>query len=410
MAEPHNIALVVGANIDPLRRDMRQATSTVGDFATKSRENLNIAGKAFIPFGATAAASLAALYVQGAKVIDQQAKSARALGGTTEAFQALAHAAELAGVASTVVEADLRKLNRELANPSERTAGMLRELGLSAQQLMGLDIDARVATIADRFRELGYTTAQTDAALKDMAVEAQGLGKMFLDGGQQIRDAREELQAWGVAITDIDAAKVEAANDAFSRVRTVLGGVGQALAREVSPFVEALTRQFTEAAKEGGGVGAIVARGFQTAIRAGGFLADMVRGLHVGFKGLEVAGNAFSYAITAAMRAAWNSTAAFTDSVIVDVNKIINAFNKIPGVQIANVDYFSDSAFIQGLNLAADVAQDRLATVRQEFQALATEPMPSENFKQWADEVVAEADRVAASVVAARRRRGGGSR
>lgn len=389
MSETANIGLVVGANIDPLRREMQQAAGYVSSFGSDARTSLgrlshdagfllgNVA-KSFAAMGAAGVAGLTAITVAGANFVDNQSKLARHLIGTVDGVNALQYAADLSGVQIEALSEQVRKLNATLANPSDATKKALAELGLSAEQLLKMDVDQRVAVLSDKFKELGYSMAQIDATLKLIGVEGKDLGKLFLEGGEGIRAAREELEAWGFAISDIDAAKIEAANDSFSKAERILSGVGQVIAAKVAPYVEDLITKFTEAAKTGGGAGGLIAKGFEPVFKAVTFTIDAVAGIGRTF---EIAGKTATLAFLSVEATLWATAGAILNGPAKAVNYFIDTLDKIPGIDI---DFRVPTTIGDAFTANAKTALDAVTMGMADIQETLLKPLPGTAIEDWA--------------------------
>ena len=214
--------------------------------------------------GGTMAAAVSALALatrQGLKSVDDLAKASDKLGLTTEALQGLRRAAELTGVASNTLDMGIQRMTRRVSEAAKGTGeakDALLELGLSAQRLNQLSPDKQFQAIA---RAMGDVTNQSDRVRLSMRLfdsEGVALVNTLKLGEQGLQDIQREIEAYGLGISRVDAAKVERANDAFSRASAILGGIGQQLAVEVAPLLEIITNRFLESAKSGNLVGRAV--------------------------------------------------------------------------------------------------------------------------------------------------------
>ncbi len=73
------------------------------------------------------------------------------------------------------------------------------------------------------------------------------------NGGDAIRNASKEVKDFGLSLSAIDAAKVEAANDAMDRVGLATEAVQNRIAVELSPIITAMANKFNDATKEAAG-------------------------------------------------------------------------------------------------------------------------------------------------------------
>src|SRR5690606_33570369 len=103
------------------------------------------------------------------EAIDAQAQLAKNIDGTIGGLRALEKAASNVGVSKDELRKSVERLTMRLGEAIRgegRMKSMLDELGLSAEHLMSLDVDERVAAIADRVQEMGLSAAQTADLLR----------------------------------------------------------------------------------------------------------------------------------------------------------------------------------------------------------------------------------------------------
>jgi len=253
------LRILIGGDSKDLDKLLAQTGKGLASFGNKL-EKAAFAGIAAA--GAAAAASLVALTVSSMSTIDAQSKLAHRLADTVENVQTLQYAADLAGVPVEALATSSGKLNQRLAEAARTGAGpahdALRRLGLEAGKLLQMGTADRLATIADRMTELGYTTAQQADVLRQFGVRGQELLSLFEEGGDAIRAAAKDVRDFGVATSRIDAVKIEQANDAWTTARLVLTGIGNQLAVTLAPVIKDVADRFVAAARESGGFGEVI--------------------------------------------------------------------------------------------------------------------------------------------------------
>lgn len=218
-----------GAKFD---KDVKRQKSKISRFAA-------FAKRAFAPLAAAAAAIGSARSVkQTLDQVDAQAKLARSLGTTVESMQVLARAGELAGVGQAQLEQGSKDLFRRLSQAAASggpAADALDRLQLSAGDLLKLPLDDRISKINAALLE--HVPAAERAAVAGALFGEEGAIAMTRLDPQTMRQATEEVQKYGRAISDIEAAKIEQANDALSRVGLFVKGIGTDLTVAVAPML-----------------------------------------------------------------------------------------------------------------------------------------------------------------------------
>lgn len=261
----------LSADTAEFKRKLTQAERTAEKFGRAVGSSLRT-GITALAAGATAGAvALAALTKSSFETISAQVDLAKRVGASVAAIQTLQYQTELTGGSSEALAKALGTLNVRLGEAAREGAGpayeAVKRLGLSIQALTEMDADERIKAISDRMAELGYSTEQQADTLRSLGIRQQEIINLFQEGSAAIDEARAELQAWGVLLSDIDAAKVEAAGDAWDKIKMVLTGVGNQIAIRLAPLISAIADSIGEAAKRAGGFGSVIDAAIGGAVR-----------------------------------------------------------------------------------------------------------------------------------------------
>ena len=220
--------------------------------------------------------------------IDATVKGADALGMTTEAFVALRHQADLAGIDMDSLQQPLTMLQKNLvdaANGSGTAGVALTAMGLSAARLADLPTEQALGQIGDALSKIP-NAAERSATAADLFGMRAGprLMNLLTQGSAGIAAAREEAERLGITFNRVDAAKVEQANDAMTRVHAVMTGLFQKLAIEFAPAVQGVAEAFTKSASEGEGWGKKIVGSAEWAAVGIAAIADVVNLVTAGWK------------------------------------------------------------------------------------------------------------------------------
>lgn len=407
--EDPNIAVKVGGDVTSLQGAMNKGSKSVKSFSKNAAKYSRQAVNQFAKVGAAAAVlgagMVAALYTKQSKVIDQLAKTADALDVTTERLQAMRYQSELSGVSSDEFDKSLRKLETRLGEAARRggtAAQAFSDMGIDIDKLMMMRPDQQMQAIADGLSKVENQSLKASITMDIFGREGikmvKVLGALSKEG---VDPTVAKLEKMGIAITRIDAAKVEAANDAFFKAQKVTESLANTLTVELAPYIEEVANQFISAAEEGGGFNSQVVDTINTTLRGFAKVADVIQGLKVVFKGLELVAVGFGGAVVSVMEVSGTAVAALIDNVIRNVNMAIAALNKLPKVDIASVDPFSESDFMKGLHRLGDASRNKVGEVRSELHNLAMQEMPSDKVEEFLATVTARANEAAASVAKA---------
>jgi hypothetical protein len=367
----------------------------VGDNSDLTKK-LGVSTKAVAAFGAAAVtaavAATAALVKAGLQSADAQVKLARSLDGTITGLQALDRAANRAGVSSGELEGALSRLNQNLGRAMLEggpAADALERLGLNAQQLSALDVDERMAAIADQVKALGLNSQETAAILRDLGIRQASVVNLMRDGGDAIRESKDRLAEYGLTMNNIDARKIEAANDAMGEFSVIMDGVSQKLAAKFAPAIELIATKFADAAAEGEGIGSGVDKAYEMIKTSAIFIINAIDGVARTFEVAGKAGAAFALGVTKAILELAN---AIINGPTKAVNELINLMNKIPMLEIGEI----------GLtNFGEDIAQQLLivdGALREagaDIQNTLLRPLAGDEFKKLLDEAEVNAEQIA---------------
>jgi hypothetical protein len=398
--------VTLGAKTEQLQRDLDKAQQKLQDTETSMRSVINSAAKLGIAAVAAGAAIVTGLVASGLEAIDNQYELARSMDATIDGLRALQLAAKDAGVEEEALAQAARALNARLGE-AQRQGGeardVLRALGLSAAELSRMDVDKRFAAIADRVRELGLSSAQTGDVLRTLGIRSLQMVEFMQSGGDAVRGARLEIEEFGLSISEVDAAKVEAAKEALERVGLVLESVRNELTIALAPILEELATRFNNLVKANGGFAESLQSVIAGGIRGFGKMADTARGLHVVLKGAELIGVGFGSAMLTVFDLVIQGFVGLDNAIAKGTNSMIEQLNKLPGVDILPVELTDpESGFAGALRRMADESRDRVGAIRAELHELAMTPMPSENIEEFFTAVQARAEEAAQATVAAR--------
>lgn len=348
----------------------KKATAAVGNFAKYSAAAAAAGG-----------AITAALYVKASQAIDAQAKLAQQLNTTSSSMATITRAGELSGIGIEKITSASRALTTRLAQAS---TGMgpavdgIERLGLSADKLASLPLDERIATINQRIRETVPASQQAALAAQFFGEEA-GTAILTLSG-DTLAQARKETELFGLALSDVDAAKVEMANDAFSTFGMAADGIIQQLTVQLAPIVKAISDEFVNAADEAGGFGNIAIDAFEKVINVAAFVADAADGVKRVF---ELMSDRIILVINRAM--------AVVSKI---VSGILSGLSRIPGVD------FSET--VNSLNQFSSTSFNIVKQARENIDKTLAKPMAGDALRQFVDDARAAGEAAAQAAIEGR--------
>src|SRR5207247_2365101 len=99
--------------------------------------------------------------------------------------------------------------------------------------------------IADKISKIENPAERATAAMQIFGKSGQQLLPLMMSGAEGLAAAQKEAEKLGLTYNRVDAAKVEAANDSMTRMKAVVTGVGNQLAIQLAPFIDAAATKLT---------------------------------------------------------------------------------------------------------------------------------------------------------------------
>lgn len=369
------------ANSASYNNELKKSKQQTNEWASDVKRYAKVGAAALAVAAVGSAAGLARLTAESMTNADALAKHADKLGISTEALAALRHQAELNGVSTKALDVGLQRMVRrvsEAAQGSGVAASALAELNINAVHLAQLSPDQQFSKIADAMEQVNNQSDKVRLGFKLFDSEGVGLINSMRGGSDAIIAAREEADQLGITISRIDAAKIEAANDATHRSSQVWKGLGNTLAASVSPFITAMKTEFVESAKESNGFRDHVATGMKVVSKAVGFAGNAVHGMKIAWKGTQLV------------------VATFIAETLTHLQSLgqglIDFANLIPGIDIK----LDPNSGIAGF---AKVAQSQVGKLKKELHGMAMDELPSDKVDKFFAKIQSDAQKAAEEVV-----------
>ena len=335
------------------------------------------AGSIGVAAFAGSTAALTALTAAGLKSADALGKTADKLGVMPQALQGVQRAAALTGVKLETANMALQRMVRRTAEAAQGTGearNALKELNLDATVLAQLSADEQFAKIAGAMENVASQGDKVRLSMKLFDSEGVALVNTLALGEEGLKAISKEIDDYGIALTRVDIAKIEAANDSLFKAKEVVSGFGQQLAVQFSPLLEAASNQFLEMAKQAGGAGTVATQVFNSLITGAGFVADAINGISLVFQAIKVI--------------AFNAVAGVV-AVLAELESGVVGF----------VNLITGSEFKGAITGISEQLVSAAVNATEEFQAALLEPPPSEKIQAFVAPIIAAANEAAAAAV-----------
>lgn len=344
--------------------------------------------------GAAAVAGLTVLTTKSMESIDAQAKLSDRLGISTEALAAFNLQGKLAGASGDDVNGALQKMSKNLGDAAQgfgQARTLLRAMNVDMDALAQMNTEDQYKAIADAIRGLDSPAKQVSATLAIFGRSGANMLNMIKGGSDAFEAAKKQATDYGLAISRIDAAKVEAANDAMTRAQKVVEGYGNKLAVALAPLIEASANEFVNLAKQAGLTSDAIVADVRVMVVAIGKMADLLDMIEMGWKNIK--------------QVSAQGAADVLDGVKKATNDVLNP-EDVWNNTLASIPIFGE--LLQGtigaqkdtiIPALQKVSADTAAAINDGMEA----SLPSETFAAKFDEIVKKSQKAAEAVAAVNR-------
>ncbi|WP_052010071.1 MULTISPECIES: hypothetical protein [unclassified Alteromonas] len=373
------------ANLTTFRNRANTAVKSIGGMQARIAGLVGVAG-----FGAMISGSL--------KAGDSIAKLSDRVGISTESLSALQHMAELNGESIEGLDKSIEKMSRSIGEAS-RGIGTgkkaFEELGISINQLQGLNAEERFLTIAEAIKGVGDKSLQASYASDIFGRSGIKLINTLDQGREGFEAAKNEVESLGLALNRVDAAKIEAANDAILRAQKAIKGVSLQASSQLSPLIEAVATAFTESATQGNNFGETVKNVITGSSKVVGVFADGIHGISIILKTVELAVKGFGTVWATVLDTVVNQgLIPFANKIneyalgpIKDVLSFASEYSDTAKQMLNELSSFEGVKNVDGITNFADSMKESLESSRVDLQNAMMKTIPSVAMKAKIDEV-----------------------
>lgn len=370
------------------------------------REQINSTSAKFVAIAGPA--GLGALVATTVKAETELVRLARSVNVSSDTMSEWAHAAGTVNIESDKM-ADIFKDVSDKIGDFARTGGgaaadMFEQLNLDIHELRNLKPDEQLLKIGTALESVN-SESEKIFFLEALAGDASRLLPLLENNGEQLQALQQEARDFGVSISEVDAAKLEAANRSFERIGGAVKGLKNRLSVQLAPVISVVAEKVIGVATEGNNMGKVVTKAIGWIVKGVGVLADGVRGVQVIFAGLKVAGSALAAGLVGAftglasvvtrvfqgIKLKWIEVFA---AILTPLAKLSDTAAEVLTSLKAELDEpFKDPPFLAGLKAKTEELSDTTGELKDELHALLLEELPSAVFEQKWNEIQAEAER-----------------
>lgn len=268
MATIGKLVVTLTTKTSKFNKGLKRSAARVSAFATDIGGSIKRIARFGAVMTAVAVGAIAVFTKRAFESVDAVAKLARQVGASIDGLRGLQRAAVLTGASSEAVAKALGFMTKALG---EAKTGIgegkqaLELLGLSFEDLIALPAEEAVGKIADRMNTLATQSEKAFVASKLFGRGGLALINTLALGSKGLEEMAQGLKILQGSMSDVDAGKIEKANDAVADMQLSFKGLFERVAVNVAPFVtniaEKMTRLFIFIRKQAANaVPAILAR------------------------------------------------------------------------------------------------------------------------------------------------------
>lgn len=215
----------------------------IGKSTANMSANFKKAGLAMTAMGAAMVFALVKVVNSYSKAGDEVAKMAKRTGFGTEALSELRHVANITGADLGTIEKATKKMSKSLVDASDGMTTYIRafeRINLNVEDLMRLAPEDQFWAISNAIGSLEDPTLRAATAQDIFGRAGTALLPMMAETGEAIAALRQEAHDLNLVFDEEAAAAAEAFEDAKTRLKGALMGIGAAIAQQVMPHLEKL--------------------------------------------------------------------------------------------------------------------------------------------------------------------------
>ena len=414
MAEAANIMVQVGADIDALKQGMQKGAKSVGEFSSKISPALNDAATKIAKVGAAASIAAAGGLLAMTKSATSSGRELKILSQISntsiQEFQNLSSAAAEFGITSEKLADQLKDVKDRVGDFLATGGGPMSDffdniapkVGVTAEQFKNLSGAQSLQLYITSLEKANLSQAEMTFYLEAMASDLTQLAPLFANNGALISENEKRIKEMGLALSDLDVMQLEEGAKAFTRMKESSAAAANVIGAKLSPFVVAVTEKMDELSRAGGDFGNHVDEAIKKAFNAFGFLGDRIHEIRFLFNALELAIKGIGLG---AIEVAKFVTKAFRDmgnTIIWDINQIVVAINKIPGVSgIPLIEEIEKGSFSKTLDEWSDKTAASMMKVKESMDVIAFSEYPSQGILEFYQSATDGANKAAEAAAAA---------
>jgi len=200
-------------------------------------------------FAVAFTAVFTAITVKTMQSIDALGKMSSKIGTTAGSLAKLQFAAEQTGVSAETMGMAMQRFTRRAAEAARGTGeakGALKELNLNAAELLRLPLEDQMLALSKAFESVQSPADKVRLAMKLFDSEGVALVNTLGAGQDGLKAMFKDAEQLGLVLSEDAVDGVEAANDAFGRLKTLFTGFTRQAVASFAPAIKAISDELVE--------------------------------------------------------------------------------------------------------------------------------------------------------------------
>jgi len=205
--------------------------------------------KSALAMGAAFTVALSAITIKTMSSIDALGKMSSKIGTTAGSLAKLQFAAEQTGVSAETMGMAMQRFTRRAAEAARGTGeakGALKELNLSAAELIKMPLEDQVLALSKSFANVETSADKVRLAMKLFDSEGVALVNTLGAGSDGLQAMFNDAEALGLVLSEDAVDGVEAANDSMNRLKTLFVGFSRQAVAAFAPAIDEIAKSLTE--------------------------------------------------------------------------------------------------------------------------------------------------------------------
>lgn len=379
--------------MDAAARAAEKRMKDIRKQVAKVRGQVNSIGKAFLGASATAGVALGGIVALSAKAGKELKSMADVANASASEFQATAIGVKTVGIETDKWSDILKDTNDRIGDFVESGGGPMADffdniapkVGVTAEQFRKLSGPQALQLYVKSLEDANLNQQQMTFYMEAIAGDSAKLLPLLKNNAAALKEQADRARDLGLVLSDMQVESLSQLSDDIDRLGQLFTSFAQQYAAELAPVLSGLVNYLEQSIIQAGGFGKVAADAADWTVEAFGNVMDVIRGLHVVVKGLELAFQGAALLVTTSWSEVGNTIHTLISGASGAIDDLIKKANELPGVEIGLIGDIDKPEFLKILNDASAAMLEKVNQTKKELHDLAMEPMPSETIKGFAE-------------------------